>query len=213
MALVLFPWHSQLWRQPWTEVSAASRRLRGQSTMTPPPTALPRTLWPLVACFTLLFGVARGQASNPNSAECRRGNLAAHLKTIKAVCCTSPSMCVKGMPSDQDKCSLECARVFAPLYDECKGGLLAMGVGPALTGFYRNCLETRFPPGRCGKGCTNSNLSCRSKELDRACCSQPGSCAKGAIVPNTCSVECALVAIPFMRDCTPLLHMPPTTIA
>eukprot|EP01047_Picozoa_sp_COSAG01_P133276 COSAG01_NODE_63246_length_280_cov_17.850829_1_plen_26_part_01 len=26
MALVLFPWHSQLWRQPWTEVSAASRR-------------------------------------------------------------------------------------------------------------------------------------------------------------------------------------------
>ena len=40
-----------------------------------------------------------------------------------------------------------------------------------------------------------------------------GARASGAIVPSPCSVECALVAIPFIRDCTPLLHMQPAKIA
>ena len=127
------------------------------------------------------------------------------MATIEDVCCTEPEQCVDGPPSNADPCSLACASTFAPLYDECHEGLAAMGV--ELDPFYATCLEALYKPGQCGTACTPATLNCRLAELNQACCSVPGACTDGALVPRECSVECALIAVPFEAECTPLLGL------
>ena len=78
--------------------------------------------------------------------------------------------------------------------------------------FYTSCLEALYKPGRCGDGCTAATLNCRLAELNQACCSQPGACAAGSLVPAECSVECALIAVPFVAECTPLLGLDNTAL-
>jgi hypothetical protein len=148
--------------------------------------------------------LARGQASDPSAMECSMDNLGDRLKTIESICCTSPTMCAEGPPSDADQCTVACGEVLAPLYDECHDGLAAMGV--SLDGFYTQCLESLYKPGRCGGACSPATLNCRLTELNEACCATPGSCASGSIVPHRCSVECALITVPFATDCKALLQ-------
>ena len=119
-------------------------------------------------------------------------------------------MCVEGPPGNGDMCSVACAEVFAPLYDECGDALNA--VGGDLDMFYTSCLEALYKPGRCGDGCTAATLNCRLAELNQACCSQPGACAANSLVPAECSVECALIAVPFVAECTPLLGLDNTAL-
>eukprot|EP01043_Picozoa_sp_COSAG02_P044667 COSAG02_NODE_4013_length_5905_cov_4686.361178_2_plen_1058_part_00 len=146
------------------------------------------------------------EIGDPTAQECALDNLAGRLETIEDVCCTEPTQCVEGLgPSNADTCSLACAATFAPLYDECHDGLVAMGV--ELDGFYSKCLESLYKPGQCGTACTPATLNCRLAELNQACCSVPGECTDGALVPRECSVECALIAVPFEAECTPLLGL------
>jgi len=58
--------------------------------------------------------LARGQASDPSAMECSMDNLGDRLKTIESICCTSPTMCAEGPPSDADQCTVACGEVLAP---------------------------------------------------------------------------------------------------
>jgi hypothetical protein len=166
----------------------------------------------LRAALLLLLGAANAQEiGDPTAAECRLDNLADRMTTIEDVCCTEATQCVDGPPTNADPCSLACASSFAPLYDECQDGLAAMGV--ELDGFYASCLESLYKPGQCGNACTPATLNCRLAELNQACCSVPGACTGGSLVPQECTVECALIAVPFEAECTPLLGLDATQSA
>ena len=69
----------------------------------------------------------------------------------------------------------------------------------------QNCLEALYPPGKCGRECaTSEEFQCRTREVQQACCPVDfghQSCSDGAVVPDSCSLECAVVFSPFMTDC------------
>jgi hypothetical protein len=68
--------------------------------------------------------------------------------------------------------------------------------------FYDNCLETLYPPGRCGLFCNEHTYECMLAEVQESCCDEGGdNCVPEKDVPLTCPVGCALVFPEFTEIC------------
>jgi hypothetical protein len=68
--------------------------------------------------------------------------------------------------------------------------------------FYENCLETLYPPGKCGLFCNEHTYECMLQEVQEACCDEGGdNCVAEKDVPLTCPVGCALVFPEFTEIC------------
>jgi hypothetical protein len=159
---------------------------------------------PVLAVAT--SAAAQGIGGGSNGDVCDAAYLQSQLSVVQAACCTGgTSICTGGMPRPDAACSAQCAQSFTTLWDRCGAQLQAQGY--ALGPFYADCLDSLYHPGQCGDVCTVNNLSCRYSEVNRACCSLPGACPAGSAVPQQCSVDCALVVSPFVRDCGHILQM------
>ena len=78
------------------------------------------------------------------------------------------------------------------------GGMDEMGI------FYETCLESLYPPGRCGAFCNEHTFECLMAEVTSACCDEGGAnCPAGgaSAVPLTCQVGCAIVFPQFLDSC------------
>ena len=76
------------------------------------------------------------------------------------------------------------------------GGMDEMGI------FYETCLESLYPPGKCGAFCNEHTYECLLAEVQQSCCDEGGrNCPESSAVPLTCPVGCALVFPQFMESC------------
>jgi hypothetical protein len=104
-----------------------------------------------------------------------------HMMNMDEICCAERGSCASGNPGASDECSLECAMVFEPFWDDCGTMMMAtmgamMGGMDGMTTFYDTCLTTRYPPGSCTDSCSAQTLHCREMEIQNACCGDPGNC-------------------------------------
>eukprot|EP01052_Picozoa_sp_SAG31_P004106 SAG31_NODE_167_length_21485_cov_31.094922_4_plen_641_part_00 len=129
-----------------------------------------------------------------------------HMQNMQDVCCSARESCVSGNPGVSDTCSMDCALIFEPFWDDCGAAIKAtvgaqMGGMDGMTAFYNTCLVTRYPPGSCTDECSASTLHCRRMEVQNACCEAEDNCPDDAATPLRCPVGCALFFPSMVNDC------------
>ena len=98
-----------------------------------------------------------------------------HMQRMDEICCEARGSCAAGNPGASDQCTMGCARIFEPFWDDCGAMILAtmggmMGGMDGMTTFYNTCLATRYPPGSCTDQCSAQTVHCREMEIQNACC-------------------------------------------
>ena len=151
-------------------------------------------------------GMAAFDATCAALPKCDFSLLFQHFRDVDSLCCAAGGSCRSGSPGSGDTCSMECATVFEPFWDDCGSALATMGMttmgGAAeMTDFYGTCLETKYPPGSCTDFCSDSTLHCREMEMRTACCADPTNCPQDQSTPLTCPVGCALFFPSLLNDC------------
>jgi hypothetical protein len=163
--------------------------------------------------LVLLCGAAAHEGGRPprpaDPKLCDIAGLFAHLERI-----TNSEDCRAGCaggvcpeewyPGVEDSCESACAKIYEPFWDECGAMMEGMGMGGMETmgAFYDDCLETLYPPGKCGIFCNEHTYECMLDETHEACCDEEGSnCVDSSDVPLTCPVGCALVWPEFAAVC------------
>ena len=126
-------------------------------------------------------GMAAFQAKCESRPSCDFSLLFEHMMNMDEICCAERGSCASGNPGASDQCSMDCALVFEPFWDDCGTMMIAtmggmMGGMDGMTTFYDTCLTTRYPPGSCTETCSAQTLHCREMEVQNACCGDPGNC-------------------------------------
>ena len=155
-------------------------------------------------------GMAEFDAKCAARPTCDFSLLFQHMQNMDEICCAGRGSCASGNPGASDSCSMNCAYVFEPFWDDCGAMIIAtmggmMGGMDGMTTFYNTCLSTRYPPGSCTDQCSAQTLHCRQMEIQNACCGDPGNCPEVSTTPLECPVGCALFFPSLLSDCADTL--------
>ena len=118
--------------------------------------------------------------------------------------CASLPVCFLLPHADQPAAGDQCGDMLTQAQ---MGGMDEMGI------FYETCLESLYPPGKCGAFCNEHTYECLLAEVQQSCCYEGGrNCPESSAVPLTCPVGCALVVSAPAALC-PLKERWPRTLA
>ena len=149
-------------------------------------------------------------SKSAGSELCTVATVFSHLQDIKRspdcrAGCAGTGRCPPDwVPGAKDRCSAECGRIFEPFWDQCGSILTSVQMGgmKQMSTFYDGCLQSLYPPGSCGKYCSDHTYDCFTREVQAACCDEAGlNCPAQSLVPKACAVGCALVYPRFVDTC------------